>query len=87
VTVTYWNQSGSLESSQGPGITEAVPVESTFWLVDATLRYRLPKRFGFLSGGATNLFDKEFEYFEVDLRNVTIQPKRTIFAKVTLAVP
>jgi outer membrane receptor protein involved in Fe transport len=87
VTVTYWDQSGSLEAMQGPGMTEAVPVQSKFWLVDATLRYRLPKRFGFLSVGATNLFDKEFEYFEVDLRNVRIQPRRTIFAKVTLAVP
>jgi hypothetical protein len=37
--------------------------------------------------GATNLFNKDFEYFEVDFDNPTILPRRTIFARLTLAVP
>lgn len=58
-----------------------------FWTVDATINYRLPKRFGFLSIGATNLFDKNFRFFDRDIRNPTIQPNRTVFARLTLALP
>ena len=85
VTATYWNQEGQFESFFDP-TAPATPGSSAFWLVDATFSYRLPKRFGFLSIGVTNLFDKDFEYFEVDPGNVTIQPTRTVFGKVTLAI-
>jgi hypothetical protein len=86
MTATYWKQDGQIED------LNAFPAEfrassSTFWLVDATFSYRLPKRYGFISVGATNLFDENFEYYEVDFDNPTIQPKRAIFAKVTFAVP
>jgi outer membrane receptor protein involved in Fe transport len=82
MTTTYWNQEGLF--AQGPGL---VPGSSDFWLVDAAVSYRLPKRYGFISFGATNLLDKEFEYFEVNVFNPTIVPKRSIFVKLTLAVP
>jgi tetratricopeptide (TPR) repeat protein len=85
VTATYWNQEGQFESFFDP-TAPATPGSSDFWLVDASFSYRLPKRFGFLSVGVTNLFDEDFEYFEVDPGNVTIQPKRTIFGKVTIAI-
>ena len=85
VTATWWQQEGEFESFFDP-TAPATPGSSDFWLVDATLSYRLPKRFGFLSVGVTNLFDEDFEYFEVDPGNVTIQPTRTIFARVTLAI-
>jgi hypothetical protein len=58
-----------------------------FWTVDAAINYRLPKRYGFLSIGATNLFDKNFRFFDRDIRNPTIQPNRTVFARLTLALP
>jgi hypothetical protein len=86
VTTTWWKQEGEFESFFDP-TAPATPGSSEFWLVDATFSYRLPKRFGFVSVGVTNLFDEDFEYFEVDPGNVTIQPKRTVFAKVTLAIP
>jgi tetratricopeptide (TPR) repeat protein len=81
-TVTYWNQEGQFV--QGPGF---VPGSSQFWLVDAAASYRLPKRYGFIAFGATNLLDKEFEYFEVNVFNPTIVPKRSVFVRITLAVP
>jgi Tfp pilus assembly protein PilF len=86
VTATWWNQEGQFESFFDP-TAPATPGSSDFWLVDASFSYRLPKRFGFLSIGVTNLFDEDFEYFEVDPGNVTIQPTRTIFARITLAIP
>jgi hypothetical protein len=86
VTATYWNQEGQFEAFFGdPANIRAG--SSDFWLVDLAMNYRLPKRYGFLSVGATNLFDEQFQYFELEIGNVTIQPTRTVFVKFTLAVP
>ena len=84
LTATYWDQEGRFEQLEA---IEFAAGHSKFWLFDAALNFRLPKRFGFVSVGATNLFDKDFAYYEVDFDNPTIQPKRAFFAKVTLAVP
>jgi hypothetical protein len=56
-----------------------------FWVVDAAISYRLPKRYGFITIGARNLFDESFEYAETDIDNLRIQPDRFIFCKLTLA--
>ena len=42
-------------------------------LTDVAINYRLPKRYGFITVGATNLFDREFEFFDTD----TEQSKHT----------
>ena len=34
--------------------------------------------------GVRNLFDREFNYYETDSKNATIQPDRMVFATVTL---
>ncbi len=86
LTATYWDQEGTFT----PFLDPTLPNRSGgdhFWTVDAAISYRLPKRYGFISVGATNLFDEEFNFFEVDLDNPTIQPTRTVFARVTLAFP
>jgi len=82
--VTYYDQEGDFERFDSGVIQSA---DDTFWLVDAAISYRLPKRYGFISFGVTNLFDQEFEYFEVDLKNSRIQPERQVLFKVTLAFP
>ena len=80
---TYYNQDGRfLNFSVGPQSGR-----DDFWTVDAGLRYRLPNRYGFLTVGATNLFDKRFKYFETDLNNPAIQPKRAFFTRITIALP
>ena len=61
--------------------------DDKFFLVDAGISYRFPKRYGFFSLGVTNLFDEDFKYYEVDYANPTIQPDRFFFASITLAVP
>jgi hypothetical protein len=58
-----------------------------FWVVDVGISYRLPKRYGFITVGATNLFDKEFNFFDRDFRNPSLIPDRVLFARVTLAFP
>lgn len=83
-TATYWKQEGEFPD---PFTQEFISGKDDFWLVDLAVNYRLPKRFGFISIGARNLFDTDFNYFDVDYDNPMIQPKRTFFARVTLAVP
>jgi len=60
------------------------PGQDDFLLVDAAIRYRFPNRYGFLTLGVTNLFDKQFQYYDSDLNNPRIQPDRSLFASVTL---
>jgi hypothetical protein len=56
-----------------------------FWLLDAAISYRLPKRYGFITVGVANLTDEKFEYFDSDINNPHILPDRFFFGKVTLA--
>jgi hypothetical protein len=85
LTSTYWNQDGRFERLSSP--TAVQFGHDDFWTVDAEIGYRLPQRYGFISVGATNLFDEQFKYFEIDVNNSTIQPVRTFFVKFTLALP
>jgi hypothetical protein len=61
--------------------------DDDFWLVDAAINYRLPKRYGFITIGASNLLDEDFKYFDSDLNNASIQPDRSAFVRFTLALP
>jgi hypothetical protein len=81
LTGTYFDQEGDFVKISG----ERESGSDQFWTVDAALSYRLPKRYGFLAVGATNLFDEQFNFFDIDTRNPIIQPVRRIFARVTLA--
>jgi len=58
-----------------------------FWTVDGALNFRLPKRYGFITVGATNLTDKKFKFFNTDFNNPFIQPNRMIFGRITVALP
>ena len=62
-------------------------VATNFWVVDAAISYRLPNRYGFISVGGTNLTDENFNFYDTDVRNPTIQPRRMLFARITLALP
>jgi tetratricopeptide (TPR) repeat protein len=81
---TYIDQSGSFTGQTGGGFESG---HDDFWLADAAVGYRLPRRYGIITVGATNLFDQDFQYQETDLRNLSIQPDRFVFAKVTIALP
>ena len=80
---TYFDQDGKfvlLNSDVQSG-------NDDFWTVDAAIGYRLPKRYGFVTVGVTNLFDRKFKFFDRDINNPTIQPDRAFFARITLALP
>ena len=61
--------------------------EDNFWLLDAGISYRFPKRYGIASIGATNLLDQQFKYQETDFRNARIVPSRGFFARLTFQIP
>jgi outer membrane receptor protein involved in Fe transport len=61
------------------------PGDDQFWLVDAAIRYRLPKRRGFITFGVNNLFGETFSFQETDPTTSTIQRDRMIFGRITLA--
>ena len=82
-TATYWNQEGTFRRLNG----NVESGSNNFWIADVGLSYRLPDRYGLLTVGALNLFDKSFHYFDRDFTNPIIQPDRLVFAKLTLALP
>ena len=82
VQATYLHQDGDFQRKGG---VCCEPGTSDFWVVDTAIGYRFPKRYGFLTIGAKNLFDRKFNYQETDFNNPTIQPDRTFFARLTLA--
>jgi hypothetical protein len=87
-TATYFNQSGSF----GEPLVGVLPRSGSdqFWLVDAALSWRLPRRHGFFSVGATNVIDRDFSLFEntgIDIINPTVRPGRVAYARVTLVGP
>ncbi len=85
---TYYDQDGTfLPLLDDPLPENFVSGEDDFWVVDAAISYRLPKRYGFITVGATNLFDEEFDYYDTDEDNPRIQPERFFFARLTLALP
>jgi hypothetical protein len=85
LTGTWVKQQGSFERKQAPRTFENG--DDDFILVDAAIRYRFPKRFGFFTVGVSNLTDEDFEHFDTDRDNPRIQPDRFFFASFTLAVP
>jgi tetratricopeptide (TPR) repeat protein len=81
----YINQKGEFQSQGSPpGIFDSGADD--FWLVDASLSYRLPNRLGLISLIAKNLFDKSFKFQDIDPASPAIQPKRSVFLKFTLAL-
>ena len=85
VKETYRHQQGNFERFATPGVFENG--RDDFWLLDAAINYRMPKRYGLITFGVTNLTNSHFQYFDPNLFNATIQPERFFFAKVTLALP
>lgn len=64
------------------------PVESgedQFWVVDASVGYRLPKRWGLVTIETKNLFDEEFQFQDTDPASPLVIPERLVLFRFTLA--
>ena len=58
--------------------------DSDFFVMDASIGYRLPNRLGFISIEAGNLFNKSFKFEDISPFATTEFPQQWIIAKVTL---
>ena len=85
VKETYRHQEGNFERASTLNVFENG--HDDFWLLDAAINYRMPKRYGLITLGVTNLTNSHFQYFDPNINNASIQPERFFFAKVTLALP
>jgi outer membrane receptor protein involved in Fe transport len=81
---SYYNQRGDFERLDAPS-GFFIHGDDQFWLFDTAVSYRLPKRTGSITVGAKNLFDKSFQFADTDPNNPSIQPKRFLYARATLA--
>jgi tetratricopeptide (TPR) repeat protein len=86
-TGSYFDQSGQFfRNGQAPTTSTPESGSDRFWIFDASAGYRLPKRWGIVSVEGKNLFDRSFKYQDTDLNRPIIQPGRTVYLKVTLAL-
>ena len=81
---TYLKQEGEFRSAISG---DFVPGSRDFWVVDAAVRYRLPKRYGFVAAGVNNLTDETSTYEATDPKNLAIRPGRVLYARVVVALP
>ncbi|MEJ2156014.1 MAG: TonB-dependent receptor [Desulfobacteraceae bacterium] len=79
---TYFFQEGEF-SSTGSGSNFSD--NDNFWIIDAEVSYRLPKRWGILSIGIKNLLDEEFSYQDTDPSNPTAAPGFLGYGKITFS--
>jgi tetratricopeptide (TPR) repeat protein len=79
---TYVNQSGKFQKRDSD---DEFSDGDNFWIFDMSISYRIPKRFGFISIGAQNIFNKQFKYQDTDPANPSIIPGRFVFSRLTLS--
>ena len=84
---TWIKQEGDFLTFDETGQPSYYAGDQSFWVVDAGLRYRLPKRYGFLVAGVNNLTDEKSTYQSTDAKNLAYQPGRVIYGRVVVAFP
>jgi tetratricopeptide (TPR) repeat protein len=77
---TYAHQSGDF----GDPVSGTLSGSDDFWVLDAALAYRLPRRWGLISLEAKNLLDERFRYQELDPARPLFSPERLVLLKLTL---
>lgn len=81
VKATYVDQEGIFGSNPFPLRSD----EDTFWVFDANIGYRLPRRFGIITVDGKNIFDESFKFQDTDPSRPTIFPDQQILVKLTLS--
>jgi Tfp pilus assembly protein PilF len=59
--------------------------DARFPVMDLALNRTLPRRLGQVSVGAMNLFDRQFEYLEMDPANPRFAPERHVYARLRMS--
>ena len=85
IQATYVYQDGDFVVDDGLGGFTIEEGDDKFWVVDASVGYRFPKRFGAITLEAKNLFDNEFKFQDTDPGNPRIMPERLILLRLQLS--
>ena len=82
---TYVDQSGEFQVFiLDPPFVLPVRDGDRFWVLDAAIRYRLPRRMGIVSVEAQNLLDEDINFQDVDPANPEIVPERFVSVQFTI---
>jgi tetratricopeptide (TPR) repeat protein len=84
-SVIYIDQKGDFVTPKPDGSFSTVENSDRFWVTDASISYRLPKRFGIVGVEAKNIFNRKFHFQDTDPGNPRIMPGRLLLFKITLA--
>lgn len=82
VKATHVDQSGGFVDQSGLNSTDD---SDHFWVVDASLSYRLPDRHGILSVEFKNLFDESYKFLDTDPANPATYPESLVLVRLTLS--
>jgi tetratricopeptide (TPR) repeat protein len=85
LTGTYVDQRGIFDPMVTAGPISPSRGSDEFWIFDAAVEYRLPKRRGAVSLAIVNLLDENFQYQDLDPENPRILPDRMLSARFTLS--
>jgi hypothetical protein len=97
-TLGYFHPSGFFGQLRATYVHQKVETNEVgnesdeFALLDAAVGYRFPQRYGILSFGVGNIFDKDFSFLGLESRtsdelasNPPFFPERTVFLRLTLS--
>ncbi len=82
ITASYVYEKGIFQDANANTFSRG---KDSFWVVDAALSYRLPKRYGIISLSVDNLFDQKFQFQDIDPENIELKPERMSLIKFTLS--
>jgi outer membrane receptor protein involved in Fe transport len=105
LSLSYYSHSGLFSNFTATYINQDVvvrgladsdfPQSDRFWILDASVGYRLPKRWGIINLGVRNLLDEKFSFqdanfnpfavIEGELLPSPFVPERVLYAQITLA--
>lgn len=80
--VTYINQEGQFVNIEDNSTTRG---QDSFWVADASVSYRLPKRLGIITLEGRNLTNEKFRFQDTDPSSPIVTPERYILLRFTLA--
>lgn len=80
IGVTYIDQRGQFFTNQGDKFGA-----DHFWLVNASIRYRLPNRYGLVTFGVNNLLAESFNFREIDPLTPTLSRNRFLYGRISLS--
>jgi outer membrane receptor for monomeric catechols len=64
----------------------AVSGEDRFWVVDASVGFRIPRRYGRFALEMKNLFDEKFSFQDTDPANPIVRPGRLVVFSFTVGI-